>query len=116
MRSHHPLLRSLLSLCVVCALFSCASSPSTQEPQPGVLVTRESMGEAWPLTVAQARVECLDGRVAVVHANGVTYALNGTATARGYPAIDPIWRPNPLIPGTKVNIGPLIDIALKQCK
>lgn len=81
-----------------------------------VLVTRESMGDSWPLTVDQAHVECLDGRLAVVHANGMTYALNGTAKSRGYPAVDPIWRANPSIPGTKINIGPLIDIALKQCK
>lgn len=106
------------------------SSPEaggTQPPAPpatkvakvlsaGVLVTRESLGDSWPLTVDQAHVECLDGRLAVVHANGTTYALNGTAKSRGYPAVDPIWRANPSIPGTKINIGPLIDIALKQCK
>ncbi len=106
---------------VPCLIFagvgsSCSGSPDRQAPPAGVLVTRESMGESWPLTVDQAHVECLDGRLAVVHANGMTYALNGTAKSRGYPAVDPIWRANPSIPGTKINIGPLIDIALKQCK
>lgn len=97
-------------LCMICAGLGSSCS------RAGVLVTRDSMGESWPLTVDQAHVECLDGRLAVVHANGMTYALNGTAKSRGYPAVDPIWRANPSIPGTKISIGPLIDIALKQCK
>lgn len=109
----------LFCLITSCVVFSCSGRTDNQATAPlpsGVLVTRETMGESWPLIVDQARVECLDGRVAVVHVNGITYALNGTAKSRGYPAVDPIWRADPSLPGSKINIGPLIEIALKQCK
>ncbi|MDP1820676.1 MAG: DUF2511 domain-containing protein [Acidimicrobiales bacterium] len=50
---------------------------------------------------------------------GVTYALNGlargSAEENGWREIDEIWRDNPDIPGTKVDIGPLIDRGLDLC-
>jgi hypothetical protein len=44
---------------------------------------------------------------------GVVYALNGTARARGYPDIRPIWRDDPEDARLKMNIGPLIDLGLR---
>ena len=81
-----------------------------------VPVSREQFGEKWPLTVEKGEVECIDGFIAVFHHEGKTWALNGAAQSRGYPEIELIWRDNPSIPGFKINIGPLIDLALKQCK
>ena len=81
-------------------------------PPFGVLATAGEYGDAWPLTVPGVRVELLAGCAAVVHTTTKTYALNGVAIRHGYPRIDPIWRDHPDIPGLKVNIGPLLDLAL----
>lgn len=61
-------------------------------------------------------VDCVDGFSAIFRTDGQTYALNGTARSRGYAEIDPIWRDNSAIPGAKINIGPLIDLANQQCE
>jgi len=48
--------------------------------------------------------------------DGRRYAVNGTATARkDAPDIDAIWRANPALEGTKINIGPVIDEGLELC-
>lgn len=97
-------------------LISCSHVTDRQTPHAGLLVTPASLREPWPLTVDKAYVECLDGRVAVLHADGKTYALNGTSKAHGYPDLEPIWRENPDIPGTRISIAPLIALALEQCR
>ena len=76
------------------------------------MVRADECGAGWPLTVSEARVVLIGSYVAILHTEGKTYALNGTAQSRGYAPIDPIWRDNPDIPGTKVSIGPLIQLAL----
>ena len=110
---------------VVCAgLFSTRDRPNLRERRdaPGgastrrVAVSRDQFGDEWPLTVEIGEVECIDGFVAVFHQNGKAWALNGAAQTRGYPEIDPIWRDNPSIPGAKVDIGVLTELALKQCE
>lgn len=105
--------------CLLLMTASCAGSgesgqseaPSPSERQ----VSRAEFGEAWPFTVDEGYVDCLPAQAAVFKANGTTYAINGLARSR-YPAVDPIWRDNPEIPGTKVSIGSMIDLALEQCK
>ena len=32
-----------------------------------------------------------------------------------FPPINEIWKDNAEIPGTKVSVGPLIQLALEQC-
>jgi len=81
-------------------------------PPFGVLATADEYGDHWPLTVPGVRVELLPGCAAVVHTATDTYALNGVALRHGYARIDPIWRDDPAIPGLKVNISPLLDLAL----
>ena len=50
-----------------------------------VVVTREQFGEAWPLAVNSARIECSeDGSVAVLRLGSSRYALNEAARARGH--------------------------------
>ena len=50
---------------------------------------------------------------------GNIYALNGRARGqaegRGWKEIDLIWKDNPEMAGTKINIGPLIDLGLALC-
>ena len=116
----------VLAACALLALASglctsCTRSAPTQsenttaaesQSEWGVLVTADEYGDKWPLTVSEARVNLLRGSVAILRAGGRTYALNGTAQSRGYQRIDPIWRDNPAIPGTKISISPLIQRAL----
>jgi hypothetical protein len=75
----------------------------------------EAGGNQWPFTVADGTVRCENGLWVTFAAEGHRYAVNGTArTQSDYPDIDPIWAPG-TIEGTKVNIGPIIDIGLDLC-
>lgn len=91
---------------------------------PGV-VRAIDLGDRWPLTVSEGVVSCVgEGGglgAAIFTSGGVRYALNGIARGERnmkrlqLKEIRPIWRDNPDIPGTKINIGPLIDRALETC-
>jgi hypothetical protein len=93
------------------------SSPEGRE------VTKEEFGEDWPFTVERGFVDCtnLSGglREAVFRSGGMTYALNGTARSRakaqGYEDVMDIWRDDPNNPGLKIDIGPILDLALQEC-
>ncbi len=75
----------------------------------------KDLGSEWPFTVASGTLKCTDNAITFT-ADGKTYGVNGTATGReNLPPIDPIWKPNPDIPGTKVNIGPVIFRGLDLC-
>ncbi|MCE8025240.1 DUF2511 domain-containing protein [Billgrantia aerodenitrificans] len=78
-------------------------------------VSRSEFGDTWPFTVESGVVACVDGQAAIFKSGGKSYQLNGFARSRGYAPIDPIWRDNPDIPGTKVSIGEMIRIALERC-
>lgn len=78
-------------------------------------ISREEYGESWPFTVDSGRLECWRGSAAVFVADGTVYQLNGVAKQMGHAPIDPIWRDNPAIPGTKISLGPVIQRALTLC-
>src|SRR5690625_3258800 len=81
----------------------------------GEEVKAEDFGDAWPFTVESGKVDGARGLAAIFITEGREYQLNGVASSLGYQPINPIWRDNPKIPGTKVNIGPMIDLALEHC-
>ncbi len=90
---------------------------TTESSKPsGLTVSKESVGKSWPFTVKTGVLDCISGRAAVFIANGTTYQLNGVARSLGYRSIDRIWKNDPEVPGAKINIGPMIDLALRQCK
>lgn len=114
----------------------CASAPTDKpEPLPPVevpddvtdepgLITRDDLGEDWPLTVDYGVVSCetftAGGRdlqsATFTAPDGTEYALNGIA--RSYTDaedVDPIWKDDPDMDGLKVDIGPLIDFGLTLC-
>ncbi|MEM7586214.1 MAG: DUF2511 domain-containing protein [Acidobacteriota bacterium] len=108
-----------LSFILVGALASCGerrtAAPANQpEASPGELVTAAEFGAEWPFSVERGHVDCVPYQAAVFRTGGSVYALNGLARSR-YPAIDPIWKANPDIPGTKISIGPMINRALARC-
>lgn len=74
----------------------------------------ESAGHEWPLTVDHGTIECRNHRAAFVDPTGRRWALNGTAQ-KYLPKIEPIWRENPVIPGTRVNLGQLTSAAVELC-
>jgi hypothetical protein len=97
------------------ALTGCGGSASSSGD--GETVSRADFGEEWPLTVDSGELRCEGAGAATITADGTTYALNGTATSMNAGEdIDPIWEPNPDLPGAKKNIGPLIDRALALCE
>jgi hypothetical protein len=109
-----------LLLLLVSALSGCGDTASSSgrtsntEPQRQIVnVREEDYGDAWPFTVSRGQVELIGSCVAVFHSGGVTYALNGMARAKkyGYADIYSIWRDQPFGYG-KINIGPMIDLAL----
>ena len=86
-------------------------------------ITESEYGEKWPLTVAGGALSCKPvGSLGIVTftANGKTYAVNGTAMGQakknGWKEIDEIWKPNPTIPGTKIDMEPILDKGLSLCK
>jgi hypothetical protein len=77
-------------------------------------VTRTDYGSYWPLTVDTATIGC-KGADPYAEVGGVKYALNGTAEADGYPALDPVWAADPTTPGLKLDVSALRINALKLC-
>ena len=82
----------LIPIAIMCG--GCGAAPGERA------ITRAEFGEAWPLTVDGGVIACVDGSSVVFRADGVTYAINGTArgqaAARGDREIEPIQRLQPV--------------------
>ncbi len=82
-------------------------------------VSRKEFGKKCPFTVESGYVYSIN-RAAIFETNGMKYQLNGVAESMGYTLIDPIWRDDlniPIGPGdtpAKINIGPMIELALEN--
>jgi predicted Zn finger-like uncharacterized protein len=81
--------------------------------EPGKYITQQEYGENWAFTVDSGYIYS-KRMAAIFKTGGVEYQLNGIASARGYKPINSIWKDNPEIPGTKINIGPFIQLALRN--
>ena len=91
-----------------------ADDVSPVDPEQGY-VSRDLLGDAWPLSVEDGVLEC-DAFAVTFTSNGQRYAVNGTArSAKRWTEIDEIWLDNPHLEGTKINIGPLLDRGLALC-
>lgn len=82
--------------------FGCGTSAPSKQRE----VTRQEFGERWPFTVERGTLSCENSAV-VFSVSGRSYAVNGTAKGRGYTAIEPIWRANPL----KVSFEPIARLS-----
>jgi hypothetical protein len=109
-----------VSLLVVAVILvngnSCARSDSSNQTPEGRLVTKAEFGDEWPFTVDSGYVDCPDGLSAVFRTGSAEFGLNGMATSRGFAEPDPIRKDDPIIPGAKISIGPMIDLARQECK
>ncbi len=92
---------------------------SKASPSARLSMSDVPQGE-WPLTVSEGEVRCevRDGVEGVIFRtpDGKDYLVNETAQSRGLPGIDPIWKQDPEVPGTHVNIAPVLDRGLKLCE
>lgn len=108
---------SLLRVAIIALLFAgCGNS--------GSKITRAEYGDKWPFTVDEGILSCRDTGVTVgttrmvevtFTANGVTYALNGTAKGNAsYADVDSIWANDdrPEFAGVKKDYGPILDRGL----
>lgn len=109
---------------------STEQQPSTTLDQPGTglnpsRVSRSDFGDDWPFTVETGLLRCeeipdTDVAAVIFGTDEAIYALNGTALARaeqrGWEPLDAIWADSSAIPGTKKNIGPVIDLGLSLCR
>jgi len=101
----------ILSLAVT--LMACGQ-PSSPSPA-GIQVTRAQYGDRWPFTIESGYLDCIPPGAVVFRSQSGAYAVNGLAESRGFADVDPIWRDDPVNPGLKINIGPMIDLGLQQC-
>ena len=77
-------------------------------------VSAADFSSEWPLTVDEGVLRCEGSSVVFRTPEGDDYAVNGTARAE-YPDIEPIWKSDPAVPGTRINIGDLLDRGLELC-
>lgn len=102
---------------VFAGLFSSALLAAQQD-----LISAEDYGDAWPFTFEEGYVACHAGNALTVMdaESGRMYPLNGTAKGKagalGLEPLEPVWRDNPDIPGTKVSVGPVIEQGLGLCR
>jgi len=112
-------IKNLRAVAVAAAMLVTAAHalPPTEAP-----ISRADMGAAWPFTVESGVLGCERGIAIKFLANRKTYSINGTAQAYskqlgfGWLPVNSIWADNHDIPGTKINIGPLITRGQKLCK
>lgn len=96
--------------------------PDAFKEDPG-LVTRDDMGDEWPLNVDFGALDCRKSTVNGIELLSVTfrvphmqYAVNGTAKANTpFADIDEIWADVPGEKGMKIDIGPFLDRGLARC-
>ena len=99
---------------------ACGSEAPPSPPSKTILLAAD-YGDRWPLTIPEVQIECLFGSAVVVtdRSTGQRYAVNGTALSQlerlNAVRVDAVWKPDPDLPGLKVNISPLLDAGLRLC-
>ncbi len=120
-RRYSPLQLSLMGLALIALIGVLVWSNSQRAvgPEPGV-VNRATLGDAWPLSIDGGTLHCESDRSVILRANGVSYAVNGTArgqmSARGWRDIRDIAVPDPRFDGGVKELQPLVDRGLALCQ
>lgn len=82
-------------------------------------VSRVAMQGQWPFSIDAGVLSCDRGAV-TLKVGDVVYAINGTAKTLGiklgWRDTRHIWKNNPAVPGTKMDMGPVINKGLLLCK
>ena len=108
--------RSLLVTALLLASLPGCTGPDAAGAN--LVVTRDQLGDDWPLTVASGVIGCdRDNRLVTINVEGTTYSLNGTAMAPGpYGALETIWAKDPTDNTKNKDLGPLIRLAGNRCR
>lgn len=105
--------RSIVVMVIIMYLLLSSDSSNnnlSDSSSKGKFIKKEQFGSEWAFSVDSGYIYKRKG-CALFNINGVEYALNGTAEAAGYSKIDKFWLDNPDMEGTKISIGPFIDLA-----
>lgn len=83
-------------------------------------VSAADYGDEWPFTVEEGQINCLPGRAIVFTTEEASYPLNGNAMSIAetfdLKPLEEIWKDSPLGGGTKISVGPFIDLGLSRCR
>jgi hypothetical protein len=99
---------------------SATAAPAAPVNLARAVVRQSDYGDGWPFSVPDGVLSCIadaDRRAVLFEADGVRYALNGTAQGKktmarlGLVDVRSIWRDDPSIPGAKVSLGALLERA-----
>ncbi|SFT49334.1 Protein of unknown function [Pseudomonas marincola] len=113
MRIKGILTGTLVAVCMAASSFAAASIE---------LISADDYGKAWPFSVPEMHLMCLQGKAVVVSnpESGVMYPVNGIASGKARQlALEPladVWLDDPENPGAKVGVGQIIEEGLKLCK
>lgn len=100
------------------------TTPIQREPANPAVVNAAAWSDGdWPLTIDGGVLSCMPqsfDAVFLTDDSGRMWPLNGSAMSHGSrwgaePTLDPIWRANPALPGTRISISPLADRARSLC-
>ena len=88
----------------------------------GPIVTERTWTDGpWPFTEDAGTITCSQAAIFFVTEDGRRWPLNGTARSNAdqfsaEPLLDPIWRQNPDLPGTRVSVSPMINRGRETCR
>ena len=113
MRAKGILRGALVAVCLAATTYATANIE---------LISAEDYGKAWPFTVEEMHLMCLQGRAVVVSdvETGVMYPVNGAASSKarqlGLEPLATVWRDDPDNPGAKISVSRVIEQGLTLCK
>jgi len=96
-------MKKLLLLTLLIFAIGCSDSTETSNKK----LTKQTFKKEWAFTVDAVELQCND---LVVVANGHKYPLTGFAKKYADSPLEDIWRENPNIPGTRVDISPVREL------
>jgi hypothetical protein len=100
-------------------LVACGPRDPLADYENAQMVRKKDLSEPWPFRADSVIVHCDSyDKYLVTIPGGDTYALNPAAKATGqYKALESIWLPDTAKGGPwRVSIGPILDIAEKNCE
>ncbi|BAC91473.1 DUF2511 domain-containing protein [Gloeobacter violaceus] len=110
--------RSILVASTLLLVAGCGNSPKLEGRVNKVTALKADFGAAWPFTIAEGELACVNGTQLVFVANGHVYALNEVA-ARRYEPIDAIHAPDPdpqkRQQGIKLPLAPFLEKGRQLC-
>lgn len=84
---------------------------------PTLHISRATWGDDWPLTVEEGTLQLRTGNRVVFLANGMAYAVNGSAAAEKHFVLDqPRYKPISWILAEGQSVGGLIEVGLRLTK